>query len=751
VDIPSAFIQHLLNKICDKVYSRISDWFVWKKIEKRILENNLKDPDILYFDFPYIDDDKKYQINEYFVEVQLEEPVSEIEQISPGNEQVSENIRREKRRQISVGDLIKELEKCKHYVVITGEPGAGKTTLARYLAYKFSERTLKRESSFNSVFYIRLQDCKSIWKYIKNKYDIEPHKLKDRCSRYLFILDGFDEVDSKSKNKIIEEIKSLRASKVVTSRVFTTHPKADKKYEISKLDDATIKKLAEKYLGKDAGVFLQQLDARTKDYFARNPLILTMLCLLFTKKENRNSLFKKLRRVDILGEIVDKLSIQYVSLRNKNRIDYDSKLSACILSMHEKVAYIMIEQGTRTLLGTDIKDVEIKDDYLIFLRKYKDPYDGIKYTFIHDLFREYFAARYLSKEGWREWLKSVLNEKGLLEVKEVVKMLCAILHGNGRDEEVKELLRTIYDSNVDTAVRYPVICECIGEMGLSLCEQEFIEGFDKEYRRELKFGFERRVRAVSDPFLDALIEARDVEFLEILLRDSTLTTPIKLGILLRLDEMGELVIGLLIKILKCEEKLRDWAAWELMEIGEPVGRYNEAIDALIESLKDKDEEVRINAALALGEAKNRKAVEPLIETLKDESRKVRESAALALGVIGDERAIKPLLEILKKDDEIRWAAAKALGWIGEPVGKNKMVIEALIGALRDKNEEVGEAAAWALGRIGDARAVDPLIDALEDDDENVRKAAAKALNSIASKSPDIVRKALKRLDRSDLK
>ena len=110
-------------------------------------------------------------------------------------------------------------------------------------------------------------------------------------------------------------------------------------------------------------------------------------------------LFKKLRRVDILGEIVDRLSIQYVSLRNKSSIDYDSELADSLLSMHEKAAYTMIEQGTRTLSVTDIKDVEIKDGYLIFLRKYKDPHDGIKYTFIHDLFREYFAARYLSKEG----------------------------------------------------------------------------------------------------------------------------------------------------------------------------------------------------------------------------------------------------------------------------------------------------------------------------------------------------------------
>jgi len=39
-------------------------------------------------------------------------------------------------------------------------------------------------------------------------------------------------------------------------------------------------------------------------------------------------------------------------------------------------------------------------------------------------------------------------------------------------------------------------------------------------------------------------------------------------------------------------------------------------------------------------------------------------------------------------------------------------------------------AAFALGRIGDSRAVNPLIDALKDEDRWVREAAAEALASI---------------------
>ena len=42
-----------------------------------------------------------------------------------------------------------------------------------------------------------------------------------------------------------------------------------------------------------------------------------------------------------------------------------------------------------------------------------------------------------------------------------------------------------------------------------------------------------------------------------------------------------------------------------------------------------------------------------------------ESAALALGRLGDTRAIDPLLEVFEKARNMDWAAAEALGLIGD--------------------------------------------------------------------------------------
>jgi HEAT repeat protein len=60
---------------------------------------------------------------------------------------------------------------------------------------------------------------------------------------------------------------------------------------------------------------------------------------------------------------------------------------------------------------------------------------------------------------------------------------------------------------------------------------------------------------------------------------------------------------------------------------------------------------------------DKRAVEPLIHVLKDKDEDVRMNAADALGTIGDKMAVKPLLNALKEEDhyfEVQESIAKAL-------------------------------------------------------------------------------------------
>jgi HEAT repeat protein len=64
-----------------------------------------------------------------------------------------------------------------------------------------------------------------------------------------------------------------------------------------------------------------------------------------------------------------------------------------------------------------------------------------------------------------------------------------------------------------------------------------------------------------------------------------------------------------------------------------------------------------------------------------------------------------------RNEYVRKAAAEALGKIGDT-----RAVEPLIAALKTRDSDVRQAAAEALGKIGDARAVEPLIAALKDED-----------------------------------
>jgi HEAT repeat protein len=89
------------------------------------------------------------------------------------------------------------------------------------------------------------------------------------------------------------------------------------------------------------------------------------------------------------------------------------------------------------------------------------------------------------------------------------------------------------------------------------------------------------------------------------------------------------------------DEFKDDALNALVELGQP------ALPRLVTALKDKDENVRKQAVLALGRIKHPEAIEPLINMLADSDWFTRLTSAAALEAIGDDRgreAIKPLMK-----------------------------------------------------------------------------------------------------------
>ncbi|MDF0676336.1 MAG: HEAT repeat domain-containing protein [Nitrospira sp.] len=111
------------------------------------------------------------------------------------------------------------------------------------------------------------------------------------------------------------------------------------------------------------------------------------------------------------------------------------------------------------------------------------------------------------------------------------------------------------------------------------------------------------------------------------------------------------------------DEFKDDAVDALVALGEP------SVVRLIGTLRDKDENVRKCAVLALGRIKSSEAIDPLITMLGDKDWFTRLTAAAALESIGDERgreAIKPLLK--DPDMVVKMRVERILAkWKNQPI------------------------------------------------------------------------------------
>lgn len=143
--------------------------------------------------------------------------------------------------------------------------------------------------------------------------------------------------------------------------------------------------------------------------------------------------------------------------------------------------------------------------------------------------------------------------------------------------------------------------------------------------------------------------------------------------------------------------------------GEESGRVEAALHALSGDvgglaaadiqgrLDDPDPHVREEAARALGRVKATEAVDALVEKLRDGGTGLRVEAAKALGRIGDGRAVEALAACMDgADEELQDACARSLGEIG---GEGAVVaIRAMLkGELSERVAATGADAASRLG------------------------------------------------------
>jgi len=138
----------------------------------------------------------------------------------------------------------------------------------------------------------------------------------------------------------------------------------------------------------------------------------------------------------------------------------------------------------------------------------------------------------------------------------------------------------------------------------------------------------------------------------------------------------------------------------------------EAITALISSVVENHQNPSLlNSALQVLSSTDVDTVSPLIELLKNPDADLRMQAALALGEQGDARAVAALSDALHDEDtNVRYHAIEALGKL-----KAAGAVDALVEIAESRDFFLTFAALDALTKIGDARIVPGIMPLLEDD------------------------------------
>jgi HEAT repeat protein len=160
------------------------------------------------------------------------------------------------------------------------------------------------------------------------------------------------------------------------------------------------------------------------------------------------------------------------------------------------------------------------------------------------------------------------------------------------------------------------------------------------------------------------------------------------------------------------------------------------IHGLIKALKYQDSNIRMFAAIALGEIGDERAAAPLTQSLK-EKEKVRNEVLEALVKIGDS-AVDTLIMALK-DEKLQEGAKVALIRIGEPASRNLMY------KYNNQNRETQIYFIEIMGEIGDKNSVEHLIHILKDIknrdtyDQEILTSTIKTLGKIGDeKATDII-------------
>ena len=329
------------------------------------------------------------------------------------------------------------LEAVERYdqLMILGKPGAGKTTFMKRLAILCNEGEFQPQQV---PIFVTLKDYAEakgkprLQTHIQHQWKACGVEVANSLSRVLgnghalVLLDGLDEVYETDHDRVLQDIKTFAyqfrdCQCVITCRIaareytfeqFTEVEVAD--FDPEQITEFTTKWFTAKQDPKKAETFIQRLkDNNPIQELATNPLLLTLLCLIFGEAAdfptNRAELYKEgldvlLKKWDGKRNIERDQVYQKLSLKRKEdllsqlafetfeRGDYFFKQSIVEQYIIKYIRNLPDASDNEEVLQLDsesvLKSIEAQHGLLVERAK------GI-YSFSHLTFQEYFATQHI--------------------------------------------------------------------------------------------------------------------------------------------------------------------------------------------------------------------------------------------------------------------------------------------------------------------------------------------------------------------
>ena len=621
-------------------------------------------------------------------------------------------------------------------VAVVADAGIGKSTLLR--AQVLKAITAHRTRGGRIPVLVHLNDLTN-WKdwekthsleeFLRTQYLSLGHQwgenlLAEKIGAWLsqqyelkkcfFLFDALDEVEQSCRGAVVEALNALDSPFILATRPAGYDSKLRaRKVELSAFTEEQIQQYATAYLGTEDEWerFAGALDGHpgTKA-LAENPLLLSLLCYLFT----RGQLKLPASRAELFEQAVEerlKARSPKSEKDDRHRLLEESAFHTFFCDVRKAEISEGILLSLARAVGGKRKGSLLKDEVLQSGLLTKNGPNS--YTFLHPRFQEYFAAASLKRRtgeepNGRRWLFEGGEYTCQICQKVLVPFPHYFWHADWHDtitllaellDDATPLLRRIQAERDDVFHQMLTLAACCLGSAKKVepkVGREIVEAVCQKCRRLVEYPDFNTVR------LEVLLKGRQEKWAE------WVWTFLSAGL-----------------------KDKDWrvceaVAWALWDVKDP-----RVVPALRKALKDGDFDFFWEAAWAIeGKMKDPRIEMSTVFLLADHDVNLgvrgRRAAARILEEIKNLGVVRTLRKALEnKDRRVRLAVTRVLWEIKDP-----RAVPIWCKALKDGDWKVREVATWALGKIEDPRAVLALCDALRDEVLDVFEAAAAALAEI---------------------